>query len=507
MTLVYSFSCLIYDGRGQFKEYHKTLSRFIGMVTRKEVEKAIDACEKRRLDLSDEEVWHGAYLPPEGQLENQNYYEGFIKFEEIQLKLYHSGEPLIGAGKVVAWLTRSKSVYAPPETQDDMCFWRCLAAFFEIKDTRRLERAAEDLARRCLGRKKRKVSMEIISEVAQTVDITITVYHPTWQNGAVVCELRGKFGSGDQIMNIGIVEGHCYLIKDLEGLCKIWRCTKCGVAFNRVSNLKRHKAEVDCSPEPKVICEGNRVEGILSASDKVFYGTNSGASLKAAEWIASQEGPHIHHAFCGHGGERSVEVTLGGAKSPQKIRVDGYEPTTGTVYQYHGCYWHGCPCIDREGPGRGSLESTLAIDAAIAENHPMVVVWEHEVPNSPKIQFERPFHPYPGFIVYDFEARMKKVGEQKTEFYEVCAEHVPISVAISDNVTNEPVYLVDPDPKSLVTRFLQVLLEKREAILAKVTKMFPRPCDLIAFRTRRSGNFGSNKCLSLVSILLLMISG
>ena len=162
-----------------------------------------------------------------------------------------------------------------------------------------------------------------------------------------------------------------------------------------------------------------------------------------------------------------------GAKPPQKIRVDGYEPTTGTVYQYHGCYWYGCPCIDREGPGRGSLESTLEIDAAIAEKHPMVIVWEHEVPNPPKIKFDHQFHPYPGFIVYDFEARMKKVGEQKTEFYEVYSEHVPVSVAISDNVTKEPVYLVDPDPKSLVTRFIKVLVDKREAILKKVREMYP----------------------------------
>ena len=350
-------------------------------------------------------------------------------------------------------------MYAPPETQDDMCFWRCLAGFFKIKDARRLEKAANDLAKRCLEKRNRskKVSMETISEVAQKVDITITVYNP--------------FGTGDQIMNIGIVEGHCYLIKDLEGLCKIWRCTKCGVAFNRASNLKRDKAEVDFSPEPKVVCEEKRVEGILSTSDKVFYGTRSGISLEAAQWIASQEGPHIHHAYCGHGGDRTVEVR------GKKIRVDGYEPTTGTVYQYHGCYWHECPCIEREGPGRGSRESTLAIDAAIAEKHPMVVVWEHEVPNPPKIQFDHQFHPYPGFIVYDFEARMKKLGEQKTEFYEVCAEHVPISVAISDNVTNEPVYLVDSDQKSVVARFSEVLLEKRKAILAKVTKMFQRPCD------------------------------
>ena len=281
VTLTYGFSCIIYDGGGLYKEYHKTLSRFIGMTTRDEVEKAIAECEKRRLDLSDEGVWHGAYLPPEGQIENQNYYEGIIRFEEIQVKLTHTGEPLIGAGRVVEWLVHSKSVYAPSENQDNMCFWRCLAAFFKVTDLKRLEKAAKDLAKRCLGptRLSKRVSMETISEAAQTMDITITVYHPTWQNDAVVCDLRGKFGTGDQIMNIGIVEGHCYLIKDLEWLCKIWRCTKCGVASNRASNLKRHKAEVDCSPEPKVICEGNRVEGILSASDKVFYGTRSGISL------------------------------------------------------------------------------------------------------------------------------------------------------------------------------------------------------------------------------------
>ena len=141
-----------------------------------------------------------------------------------------------------------------------MCFWRCLAAFFKVTDLKRLEKAAKDIAKRCLGptRLSKKVSMETISEAAQTMDITITVHHPTWQNGAVVCELRGTFGTGDQIMNIGIVEGHCYLIKYLEGLCKIWRCTKCGVAFNRASNLKRHKAEVHLNRKSFVREEGRR---------------------------------------------------------------------------------------------------------------------------------------------------------------------------------------------------------------------------------------------------------
>ena len=169
VTMSYSFSCVICDGEGLYREFHKTLSRFIGMTTRDEVEKAIAKCEKRRLDLSNEGVWSGSYLPPQGKVQDQKYYEGIIQFKEIQVKLTHTGEPLIGAGKVVEWLVLSKSVYAPLENQDNMCFWRCLAAFFKVTELKRLEKTAKDLAKRCLGptRLSKKVSMETISEAAQ----------------------------------------------------------------------------------------------------------------------------------------------------------------------------------------------------------------------------------------------------------------------------------------------------------------------------------------------------
>ena len=57
--------------------------------------------------------------------------------------------------------------------------------------------------------------------------------------------------------------------------------------------------------------------------------------IKASSWleyVSRQSGTHIHHHKCGHGGERLVA----GAK------VDGYHPETKTVFQYHGCHWHGC---------------------------------------------------------------------------------------------------------------------------------------------------------------------
>ena len=57
---------------------------------------------------------------------------------------------------------------------------------------------------------------------------------------------------------------------------------------------------------------------------------------------------NIHHKMCGHGGERMVNVWVlhdKGGKEPVFLLVDGYEPETNTVYQFHGCHWHGHTCL------------------------------------------------------------------------------------------------------------------------------------------------------------------
>ena len=52
------------------------------------------------------------------------------------------------------------------------------------------------------------------------------------------------------------------------------------------------------------------------------------------EWLAISQGIRLRHQA--NGGEKRVGV-LG-------LPVDGYDQVSGICYQYHGCYWHGCPC-------------------------------------------------------------------------------------------------------------------------------------------------------------------
>ena len=58
---------------------------------------------------------------------------------------------------------------------------------------------------------------------------------------------------------------------------------------------------------------------------------NDQYSKESIGWLNSFENPDIKHALNGR------EVGILGE------RVDGFDEITNTVYQYHGCFWHGCP--------------------------------------------------------------------------------------------------------------------------------------------------------------------
>ena len=159
------------------------------------------------------------------------------------------------------------------------------------------------------------------------------------------------------------------------------------------------------------------------------------------------------------------------------IPVDGYEPESKTIFQYYGCKWHGCPCQKE----RNSLEEeryakTIELEKKMKEKHLKIVsVWECEKPELKKMRFKKEFRPYPYFIVYDFEALCKKIHESQTEELTITAKHIPVSVAVNDNFTKKPSFIVDEDPKNLVKRFVENVLERISKIAEEVNSLYPCP--------------------------------
>ena len=67
------------------------------------------------------------------------------------------------------------------------------------------------------------------------------------------------------------------------------------------------------------------------------------------------------------------------------------------------------------------------------------------------------------------------MDEPQTEELTITSRHVPVSVAINDNLTNEPVFIVDQDPGNLINSFMEDLQERQIKIAQVVESLYPQP--------------------------------
>ena len=145
----------------------------------------------------------------------------------------------------------------------------------------------------------------------------IRVYEPErLQNSEVVWHLsRTPPAKLTNISTIGIYEGHAFIKKDIMKIAKVYECVHCHTRSTQACNLQRHVKK--CAEGKTVIeCPAEKVELPQTVFEKAFYPKRSSSpeSLRWLEKEAALRKIHIHHAACGHGGERWVE----------RAPVDGY---------------------------------------------------------------------------------------------------------------------------------------------------------------------------------------
>ena len=531
--VIHAFSCVIYRGQGEIIEYSKTFKAPPGTFSSlADIKEYIRQCEQKRLDLEDAETWSKAYLPATATYASKGVYEGRVRFTSVSTKIILSNEPLLGCGPLPKWLADKKCVYAIDKIRDNLCFWRCLVIHQRImKGKKRPEedtnREALKLARdfyRIPNLKREDVKptrLVDFENIAKQFKVNIRLFEPakksetakeskteeeskTAKESKTAWRLvfgKNQFKKNLPCVDIGLFvyedhdeeqaeeynrysrQGHCFFIKDIELLTKTWECVGCRQRFNRHDNYNRHVTGGTCGGgKTKLICPGEKFERIMNSTEKVFYGGNKKFSYAACQWIEKQSeliGRHIHHALCGHGGEYYVHLYAGKEKNShaREIPVDGYEPKSNTIFQYHGCKWHGCPCQKRK--ERNSLEEERSADQRYAktielekkmkeQGFKIISVWECEKPELKKKRFCKKFRPYPYFIVYDFEAICQKINEKQTDELEITAKHIPVSVAINDNLTKKPSFIVEEDPKKLNKKFVVELLKRARQIEEKV---------------------------------------
>ena len=253
---------------------------------------------------------------------------------------------------------------------------------------------------------------------------------------------------GRPVLTMGLYEGHALLIRDIKQVTHNYTCGDCQARFTQSCDLVRHASRCT-SGQTKINCPNKRIRALVSAYERAFYPGNqcSFIATKWLEWEAKQRSIHIHHALCGHGGERYIF----------NVPVDGYHPETNTVFQYHGCLWHGCKqCyptpaerkeVVRMDKGKGiTWKVAYGLTLQRAQHlrdagYTVVEKWEHKVPTpwANTRCLEKQTETYPHAIVYDFESyqdKSKAACPTRDLSYE--SEHLPISVSIADTLNPEP---------------------------------------------------------------------
>ena len=210
----------------------------------------------------------------------------------------------------------------------------------------------------------------------------------------------------------------------------------------------------------KIHCPAQKLEFSKTAFEKAFLPEDiiSKAAIRWLEREANQRGIHIHHALCGHGGECFVD----------NAHVNGYHQKSKTVFQYHGCIWHGCPkCFpyrnkripEREKTFEEAFQATSLRTQKLRQlGYDVVEAWDCEVE---KIFAELPqlqTRSYPHTIFYDFETfGDKNKKNNPTAFFTIEDAHVPISVSVGDTLKREPTHICDRNQAELIRKFVEEL--------------------------------------------------
>ena len=448
-----------------------------------DTEKWLSEREKVRLDFDN--------------IERPNTKWVFEAYFNVDAKVILDRQPLLGTGPLPDWLrnlSHSRNMVALDTFKDNLCLWRCIAIHRGSRPDRSTT-AARELAKgffnlKAIPQDCRKTCLDELDEVEKHLNkkqifkdwLGIRVYEPErLEDGEVVWHLiRTPPAKLTNILTIGIYEGHAFVIKDITKLAKVYVCVHCLTRLTQACSLQRHIKK--CAEGKTVIeCPAEKVELPQTAFEKAFYPKHSSSpeSLRWLEKEAALRKIHIHHAACGHGGERWVE----------RAPVDGYNHETKTVFQYHGCHWHGCrKCYPydrnriiitnnqtREDRFKATVARTQKLRAA---GYHVIEAWSCEV-GKINIKLPKPqTQSYPHAILYDFEAYGdKNQRKEPTETLIIENKHVPASVSLVDTLEREPTHICERDPAVLVKKFMKELERREENIREQVRAAF-KPEDI-----------------------------
>ena len=167
----------------------------------------------------------------------------FRGFADVSVKVVLDRQPFLGTGPLPDWLRSLAHARAGPIVpldtyRDNLCLWRCIAVHRGARPDR-CTNTARLLAKgffrfNFIPNDTPKTSLDQLDVVEMYLNkgkpvsdwIGIRVYEPDrCRDGTVVWYLaRISLAKIENVMTIGVYDGHAFLIRDIEKLTKVYAC-------------------------------------------------------------------------------------------------------------------------------------------------------------------------------------------------------------------------------------------------------------------------------------------
>ena len=239
----------------------------------------------------------------------------------LYVKVILDRQPLnLGLGRLPDWL-RNKKVVTPLDTyRDNHCLFRCIAVHRGAHVRRNIRRTRE-LAEAFFAQRpglRNRLTDRHLPLLEKHFKQGIAAYTVQPNGDFLLTHLPANYDKvGSPVLTMGIYEGHAFLIRDIKTVAHNYTCGDCQARFTKSCDLVRHASRCT-GGQTKINCPNKRIRAPASAYERAFYPENS-CSFIATKWLEWEAKRYIFN-----------------------VPVDGYHPETNTVFQYYGCYWHGC---------------------------------------------------------------------------------------------------------------------------------------------------------------------
>ena len=261
----------------------------------------------------------------------------YEKTERVYVKVILDRHPLfLGLGRLSDWLRNKHGVLSLDTYQDNRCLFRCIAVHWgaHVRDNMRKTRELEKSFFTQRPGLRNRLTDKHLPLLERYFKQGIAAYTKQPNGDFILTHLPANYDKvGRPVLTMGLYDGHAFLIRALKQVAHDYTCGNCQARFTTSGHLLRHVAGRCSGGQTKISCPNNRIRVPASAYERAFYPNDrcSFMAIKWLEWETERRGIHIHHARCGHKGERYIF----------NVPVDGYHPGTHTVFQYYGCHWDG----------------------------------------------------------------------------------------------------------------------------------------------------------------------